>query len=154
MTNLLRLGLSLSVVCSLAACALGPGNSYVGQVDTQADAQVLSGNMADFVAGQLPAASSTVVLDPTPSDQAGNDLTPAFVAALRDRGFAVADARQGGASGAHHIRYLVTRLDNGDLVRVTIDGGTAEASRFFIRNSAGDLQAGGPFTVRQMAEAN
>ena len=154
MTNSLRLWVSLFVACSLAACALGPGNSYVGHVDTQADAQVLAGDMADFVAGQLPAVSSTVVLDPTPSDQAGNDLTPAFVAALRDRGFAVADARQGGAPGAHHIRYLVTRLDNGDLVRVTIDGAAAEASRFFVRNSAGDLQAGGPFTVRQMAEAN
>ena len=94
------------------------------------------------------------MLDPTPSDQAGNDLTPVFVAALRDRGFAVADARQAGASGAHHIRYLVTRLDNGDLVRVSIDGGAMEASRFFVRNTAGDLQAGGPFTVRQMAEAN
>ncbi|HEV2405513.1 MAG TPA: hypothetical protein VGR88_08680, partial [Ktedonobacterales bacterium] len=125
MTNPIRLGVSLFVACSLAACALGPGNSYVGRVDTRADAQVLAGDMADFVAGQLPAASSSVVLDPTPSDQAGNDLTPALVAALRDRGFAVADARQGGASGAHHIRYLVTRLDNGDLVRVTIDGGAA-----------------------------
>lgn len=154
MINTLRLGVSLFLAGSLAACALGPGNSYVSQVDTRADAKVLAGDMTDFVAGQLPAASSTVVLDPTPSDQAGNDLTPAFVAALRERGFAVADARQGGASGAHHIRYLVTRLDNGDLVRVTIDGGTAEASRFFVRNSAGDLQTGGPFTVRQMAEAN
>ena len=154
MTNPLRLGVSLFVACSLGACALGPGNSYVGPVDTQADAQVLAGDMADFVAGQLPAASSTVVLDPTPSGQVGNDLTPAFVVALRDRGFAVADARQGGAPGTHHIRYLVTRLDTGDLVRVTIDGGAAEASRFFVRNSAGDLQAGGPFTVRQMAAAN
>ena len=64
----------------------------------------------------LPAASSTVVLDPTPSDQAGNALTPAFVAALRDRGFAVADDGQAGTPGTHHIRYLVTPLDNGDLV--------------------------------------
>lgn len=154
MTNPLRLGLSLLVACSLAACAAGPGNSYVGPVDTQADAQMLASDMADFVAGQLPAASSTVVLDPTPSGQASNDLTPAFVAALRDRGFAVADSRQGDASGAHHVRYLVTRLGNGDLVRVTIDGGAAEASRFFVRNAVGNLQAGGPFTVRQMAEAN
>ena len=150
----LRLGMTLSVACSLAACALGSGNSYVGQVDTPADAQVLAGDMAGFVAAQLPAASSTVVLDPTPSDQAGNDLTPAFAAALRDRGFAVVDAEQAGALGAHHIRYLATHLDNGDLVRVSIDGGTMEASRFFVRNTAGDLQAGGPFTVRQMAEAN
>jgi hypothetical protein len=154
MTNPFRLGVSWFVASCLAACALGPGNSYVGQVETPADAQVLSGDMADFVAGQLPAASSTVVLDPTPSDQAGNDLTPVFVAALRDRGFAVADPRQVGAPGAHHIRYLVTRLDSGDLVRVSIDGGSMEASRFFVRNTAGDLQAGGPFAVRQMVEAD
>lgn len=142
------------VVCSVAACALGPGNSYVGQVETPANVLVLTDDMANFVADQLPAGSSTAVLDPTPSDQAGNALTPVFVAALRNRGFAVADSRQAGAPGTHHIRYLVTRLDNGDVVRVTIDDGAAEASRFFVPNSDGDLQAGGPFTVRQMAEAN
>lgn len=128
------------------------GSSYVGQIDGPADAQVLAAGMVAFVATQLPAASSTVVLDPTSADQAANALTPAFVAALRDRGFAVADNRQADTPGAHHIRYLVTPLDKGDLVRVSIDNG-AEASRFFVRNSAGDLQAGGPFTVRQVAEA-
>lgn len=153
MTRVLGSALSLAAVFSLAACALGPGNSYVGQIDGPADAQVLAASMIEFVAARLPGASSTVVLDPTPSDQAGNALTAAFVAALRDRGFAMADDRQAGTPGAHHIRYLVTPLDNGDLVRVSIDNG-AEASRFFVRNSAGGLQAGGPFTVRQVAEAD
>jgi hypothetical protein len=74
------------------------------------------------------------------------------VAALRDRGFAVADEGQAGTHGTHHIRYLVTPLDNGDLVRVSIDD-SAQASRFFVRNTAGGLQAGGPFMVRQTAEA-
>ena len=54
MTNPLRLGVSWFVASSLAACALGPGNSYVGQVDTPADAQVLAGGMADFVAASTP----------------------------------------------------------------------------------------------------
>lgn len=154
MTRMLRLAPVLVMAGSIAACALGSGNSYVDRVETPADARVLADEIADFVAGQLPAASSTVVLVPTPSDQAANGLTPALVAGLRDRGFAVADARLFGAPGTHRIRYLVTRLDNGDLLRVTIDGGAAKASRFFVRNSAGTLQAGGPFTVRQMAEAN
>ena len=152
MNRTLRRALSLAAVSSLAACALGPGSSYVSQVDTPADAQVLAADMVVFVAAQLPAASSTVVLDPTPSGQADNALTPAFVAALRDRGFAVAGEEPASTSGAHHIRYLVTPLDNGDLVRLSIDDG-AQASRFFARNSAGGLQAGGPFMVRQMAEA-
>jgi hypothetical protein len=51
----------------------------------------------------------------------------------------------------HHPRYLVTALDNGDLVRLTLDDAT-EGSRFFVRNTAGGLQAGGPLTVTQ-AEA-
>ena len=152
MNRMLRFALPLVAVSSLVACALGPSISYVGQVDTPADAQVLAAGMVVFVAAQLPAASSTVVLDPTPSDQAGNALTPAFVAALRDRGFAVANEGQASAPGTHHIRYLVTPLDNGDLVRVSIDDG-AQASRLFVRNSAGGLQAGGPFMVRQAAEA-
>lgn len=144
---------ALLAMSVLAACALDPGSSYVGRLDTPADAQMLAAGMVDFVAAQLPAASSTVVLDPTPTDQAGNALTPAFAAALRDRGFAVADTMQVDAPSVHQIRYLVTPLDNGELVRVSIDG-SAEASRFFVRNTAGDLQAGGPFTIRQMMEAN
>jgi hypothetical protein len=152
MNRMLRFALPLVAVSSLVACAVGPSISYVGRVETPADAQVLAAGMVVFVAAQLPAASSTVVLDPTPSDQAGNTLTPAFVAALRDRGFAVANEGQAGAPGTHHIRYLVTPLDNGDLVRVSIDDG-AQASRFFVRNTAGGLQASGPFMVRQAAEA-
>jgi hypothetical protein len=150
---MLRLAVPLVAVSSLAACALSSGSSYVSQVDTLADAQVLAAGMVVFVAAQLPAASTAIELDPTPTDQAGNALTPAFVAALRDRGFAVADERQAGAPGTHHIRYLVTPLDNGDLVRVWIDD-RAQASRLFVRNTAGGLQAGGPFMVRQMAEAD
>ena len=80
MMRMFHRALPLVVVSSLAACALDPGSSYVSQVDTPADAQVLAAGMVVFVAAQLPAASSMVVLDPTPSDQAGNALTPAFVA--------------------------------------------------------------------------
>jgi hypothetical protein len=109
--------------------------------------------MVEFVSTQLPAASSTIALDPTPADQASNALTPAFTAALRRRGFAVADDRQAAAPAAHHLRYWVTPLDNGDVVRLSIDDRT-EASRFFVRNTQGGLQAGGPFMVRQKAEAS
>lgn len=152
MTRIIGFALLLIIPPFLAACALGPGGSYVSRLGTPADAQVLAASMVEFVATKLPAASSAVVLDPTPSGQAGNPVTPAFVAALRDRGFAVADDRQARTAGAYRIRYLVTPLDNGDLVRVSIDG-RAEASRFFVRNSAGRLQVGGPFTVLHIAAA-
>jgi hypothetical protein len=136
----------------LAGCALEPGSSYVAQLQQPADAEILADGIAGFVAIRLPAASSTVELDPTPSDQAGNSLTPALTAALRHRGFAVAEDRQPGSVGVHHLRYLVTSLDNGNLVRLTLDDG-AEGSRFFVRNTTGELQPGGPFMVTQTEAA-
>lgn len=134
-----------------AGCVLGPGTSYVADLQQPEDAEVLADGMAGFVALRLPAPSSTVALDPTLAGQAGNALTPALAAALRRRGFAVAESGQV-PEGAHRLRYLVTPLDSGDLVRLTLDG-TTEGARFFVRNTAGGLQSGGPFTVTQAAAA-
>jgi hypothetical protein len=136
----------------LTGCALGPDSSYVAQLQQPADADILAGGIVAFVAMRLPAASSTVVLDPTPTGQAGNAVSPTLAAALRRRGFAVAEDGQAVPAGAHHLRYLVTSLDNGDLVRLTLDDAT-EGARFFVRNTAGGLQPGGPFTVTQVEAA-
>jgi hypothetical protein len=153
MSRSMRAALSLLVAASLVSCAIGPDSSYVGELAAPGDAQILAAAMVEFVATQLPAGSTTIALDPTPADQAGNALTPSFTAALRRRGFAAADDRQALAQAAHHVRYWVAPLDNGDLVRLSIDGRT-EASRFFARNGRSGLQAGGPFMVRQNAEAS
>ncbi|MCW3477682.1 hypothetical protein [Limobrevibacterium gyesilva] len=152
MTHWRRTALPLLVAASLPACAVGPDTSYVAQLQEPEDAQVLATGMAELVVMQLPAASSTLVLTPTSSDQSGNAFTKAFASALRRRGFAVAEDRQPVTTSAHRIRYLVTPLDNGDLARMTIDDST-EGSRFFVRNTAGGLQAGGPFTVTQAEPA-
>src|SRR5260370_32820158 len=138
---------------SLVSCAIGPNSSYVGELSASDDARVLAAALVGFVTTQLPAGSTTIALDPTPADQASNALTPAFTAALRRRGFAVADDRQGAAPVAHHLRYWVTPLEDGDLVRLSIDDRT-EGSRLFVRNPHGAFQAGGPFMVRQNAEAS
>lgn len=135
----------------LAGCALGPNNSYVARLQNPSDVSVLADGMAAFVTARLPAASSTVALDPTPSDQARNPLTLALVAALRRRGFAVAQDGQAVAGGVHHLRYLVTPLGDGDLVRMTLDNAIT-GSHFFVRNRAGGLQSGGPLMVTE-AEA-
>jgi hypothetical protein len=149
----IRAALPLLAAVSLVSCAIGPDSSYVGELSAPGDARILAADMAEFVSTQLPAGSTRIALNPTPADQASNALTPAFTAALRRRGFAVADDRQGAAPVAHHLRYWVTPLDNGDLVRLSIDDRT-EASRFFVRNAHGSLQAGGPVVVRQHAEAS
>jgi hypothetical protein len=148
-----RPALPLLMAVALVSCTISPDNSYVGELAAPGDAQILAAGMVEFVATQLPAGSTTIALDPTPADQASNVLTPTFTAALRRRGFAVADDKQVVAPAAHRVRYWVTPLDNGDLVRLSIDGRT-EASRFFVRNSRSSLQASGPFMVRQNAEAS
>jgi hypothetical protein len=153
MSGPVRFVLPLLALACLFSCAIGPDGSYVGELSAPGDAQILAAGMVEFVSTQVPAGSSMIALDPIPADQANNTLTPAFIAALRRRGFAVADDRQANAPTAHHVRYWVTPLDSGDLVRLSIDGRT-EASRFFVRNSRSGLQAGGPFMVRQNAEAS
>jgi hypothetical protein len=135
----------------LGGCALGSSGSYVANLRAPADAQVLASGMVDFVAAELPAASSTISLDPTPSGQQKNALTPALLRDLRQRGFAIADGNQADQAGIHHLRYLVTPLEGGVLVRLSIDDRT-QAARFFAPNTAGSLQAGGPFMVRRLAE--
>jgi hypothetical protein len=147
-TGAARAALPFLVLAALAGCA-ADGGSYVAGLGAPDDARAVAADLVEFVAGQLPATTTTLALDPTPGDQADNVFTPEFADALRRRGFALADANEGAAQ-VHHVRYLVTPLDNGDLIRLSINGDT-EATRFFARNSAGALQPGGPFLVRQLA---
>ena len=141
----------LLAVCSVAACAVSPDTSYVSSLSAPTDATVIAAGIGLFMRSQLPAASTTLVLDPTPSDQASNALTPVLADNLRQQGFAVVEGAA--PAGAHSLRYWVTPLDaSGELVRLMIDG-RKEASRFFVRNTVGNLQPGGPFTVMQ-AEAS
>ncbi|HYF90218.1 conjugal transfer protein TrbH [Azospirillum sp.] len=132
----------------LGGCAgVGPRSSYVEAV-TPADAPVLVADIAGFVAERLPAAATTLALDAPAGAMSSDSLTPVLRGELRRIGFGVADAGQK-APGAHPLRYLVTPLDAGLLVRLQVDRTTA--SRLWLRNSAGTLQAGSPFTVREDA---
>lgn len=138
----------LVVVCGVAGCGIGSNTSYVASASAPADATVIAGGIGAFLRTQLPAASTTLVLDPTPAAQARNALTPVLADTLRQQGFAVAEGAA--PAGAHTLRYWVTPLDaSGELVRLLIDG-REKAARFFVRGAAGDLESGGPFTVMQM----
>ena len=145
---------SLLACASLAACAGGPGGSYVAPLTAPADAQTLASGIADFMASSLPAAATTLALEPPSPEQSGNALTPVLADALRRRGFATVDSGDAEVPpGARRLRYRVTPMDGGDLVRLTIDGGAIQGNRFFVRNRAGILQAGGPFTVLGVEQA-
>ena len=138
---------ALIAAATLSGCAIDPDVSYVGPLSAPNDANVLAFEITEFTVMRLPAAQTVLVLDPTPDDQASNTLTPLLTDDLHRRGFAIADT-SGATSTSHHLRYVVTPLDGGDLMRVTLDGGSVEASRYFVRNTAGTLQAGGPFAIR------
>ncbi len=140
--------LLLAAACALSACAIGSNMSYVTALSAPTDVAVISAGISSFMRTQLPAASTTIALEPTPTEQAGNALTPLLADSLRRQGFAV--ARGAAPAGSHTLRYWVTPLDaSGELVRLMIDG-RKEASQFFVRNTAGNLQTGGPFTVAQI----
>ncbi len=137
---------ALLLAGALAGCApFGMDRSYVEGPFAPGDSETLAADMAGFVRSRLPAASSTVVLDPLPTHQSGDPVAPAFAEGLRRVGFAVA-ASEAAPPGAHRIRYLVTPFENGTLVRLTIDA--TDATRHFVRSDAG-LQARGPFMVRE-----
>lgn len=138
----------LTAACTLSACAVDADTSYVTSMSSPTDAKVIAAGISSFMRAQLPAASTTIVLDPTLSEQASNALTPVLADSLRQQGFAVAVSAA--PAGSHTLRYWVTPMDaSGELVRLMIDG-RKEASQFFVRNTAGNLQTGGPFTVVQM----
>jgi hypothetical protein len=139
---------ALVATLALGGCAtVSRTSSYVSEV-SPADAATLASSIADYLGQQLPPANTTLVLQPPAQSQAHNALTPALTRALQRAGFGVYPPTQDAPApaGVHSIRYLVSPLNAGVLVRLQYD--QTEASRWFARNSGRQLQAGSPFTVR------
>jgi type IV secretion system protein TrbH len=144
MSALMRL-FNLTVVLLLSSCAfLSPQGSYVDAVQPK-EATLLASSMADFLGQQLPPAKTTLVLIPLPGSQAKNTLTSALTLALVRAGYGMASLAAA-PTEAHRIRYLVSSMKTGVLVRIQYD--QTEAACWFIRNRQHQLYAGLPFTVR------
>lgn len=144
-----RLTICAAVVASIGGCATTQGGgSWVGKVNEGQARQVAEG-MAGFVAQQLPPARTTLVLEPPAEGQGSNAVTSALGPALRQAGFAVADPKAE-VSGAVRVRYLVTAMDDGVLVRLRL--GDTEAARWYRPDAAGSLAAASPFTVREAGQ--
>jgi len=123
----------------LLASALGGCATYDGSyVDPHVlAAEPIIETIVVIVAGEHPNGRA-VCLEPLPADQASNAITPELIAALRAEGFTVAGA------GAPVLRYQVTPLETGTLLRVGFNG--VLASAFFAGPGAS-----GPLVVRRSA---
>lgn len=119
----------------LAACASSwPSGSY-SVLRSDADASVLARPIVDQVEASTEAGQSVCLEGASKDDALGlavqADLTAAGVP-LVERG------------GAHRIRYVTAPLDQGTLLRVSIDD-TYGGAQFFTRDANGTLTAAGPF---------
>jgi hypothetical protein len=105
---------------SITACApISPNQAYVEGVSSQ-DAALISQVMTTYVASQLPAASTTLVVASTAQGNDNNPLTSTLIQSLRNKGFAVASTNESQAL-FHQLSYWVTPLDNGILLRLRLD---------------------------------
>lgn len=136
---------ALLLAAVLGGCASYADTSYVAPLAGPGDARVLAAAIVDFIGSHIPASSPPVALDP-PAGGGTDDITPAIRAALETRGVRLGAP---GTPDALQARYWVTPMGAASsLVRVSLAGGATEGNRVFVRDAAGKLQPGGPFTIK------
>lgn len=141
-----RSWLVVMVALTLVGCAVGPNVSYVTATNT-ADNQVIATSVAGFLRTELPAARSTLVVQPTATGDTA--LLALMCSDLRRQGFALAEPNSG-ASGGQSVRLLVTPFYNGFIVRIDYAG--RQASTYFGRDGSGRLESSSPFVLRVAAQ--
>ena len=119
----------------VSACA-GGMNSSVGTISDR-DAQTLGPAVAEFVALRIRPGSSPIAVD---WPQGDTTLAPAVQKALTAAGYTVA------SDAPHRLDYQAGALDDGVLLRLSLDGG--DAARFYQRSPTDGLHASGPFSIR------
>ncbi|GLR55173.1 conjugal transfer protein TrbH [Shinella yambaruensis] len=154
-----RLAPILLTASLLAGCATtGPGASYVAPEISAGDATVLATDAARHLAQPLAPAHTTLLLRPASGRE--EVMTPALTLSLRDAGFGVVMAptkpqnssTTGQEAAGTALRYLVSPLDAGVLMRLQYQN--TEAARFYPRATNGELSpdSAAPFTVREASQ--
>lgn len=144
--------LAMCIAMSLTGCAqleaLRNRNasapvSYVAELN-EADSEKIGKDMTKFLAEQLPAAKTTVYVEPS------NTIVRAvLVDEMAEKGFGILEMKPD-QGPAVVLQYFVTTLSNGILVRMRY--GDAVASRFYGRQTDGSLYAAGKIAVREAAK--
>lgn len=137
---------------AVAGCTpLRPGLSFASPAATAHDASALARDAAQHLTTIYPPAQTTFIVYPTASPRQ-DAATAAFIDAMRSTGVGVAEAPRRADEPTPYgvpVRYQVTPLDGGILMRLQYQG--AAAARFYRRGPDGALMATAPFTVREAA---
>lgn len=141
--------LAVCVALSMTSCAhieallveKSPSASYVAKEISEPDSEVIGKDMAKFLASQLPAAKTTIYIEP--SDSVVHSV---LVDDLVEMGFGILEIRptQGPAVA---LQYSVTPLGNGVLVRMRYSDRVS--SRYYGRLADGSLSTSGKISVRE-----
>jgi hypothetical protein len=122
-----------------------PSVSYVQSGIGGMDAAAVANDMAQFLQHQMPAAKTTIVLEPL-----RNPLHDELVEQLTSRGFGIMQRKPDPEQAVTQLRYMVTTLDSGILVRMSYQGQVA--SRFYSRAADGRLSLENRYAIRGAAE--
>ena len=122
-----------------SGCASGM-RSYVETI-TPDDTKTIGEGIVAFVRGRESPASGAIALEGPAND--------GLLAPEIQSGLEAASYKVGNGDARHRLRYQVTTLDDGLLVRLSLDDG--DAARFYQRDF-GKLSPSGPFTFREAAE--
>ncbi len=117
-------------------------SSYVEAISLS-DADIVARDMADFLSNQFASAKTTIELEPM-----NNEFHARLLAHLKSRGFGIVET--GPELGATGLRYAVTQLDEGIILRMKYQG--KEASQFYPRRQGGTLALNNVYTVREAAK--
>lgn len=136
---------TVACVLALSGC-VGLNPKPVQDAVGGPDAVSVGAAVADYIASVLPPAASTVRLEGAPTPlEASAQVDAAVAAALRDRGYAVAE----GADDVrgHALGIAASPFEDGVIVQLVLDG--EPAARLLRRDATGVLSAWSPVTVQR-----
>jgi hypothetical protein len=134
-----------SAACVLAGCAAMPGATSYGNhaaASVAFDQKVAADAIQQLVSLYPPASTRFNLAQPTP-----DAFGIALVAGLREKGFALMEARTGSvtadatSTGGLELKYLLDQPGAGDLYRLTLAIGTQRLSRPYV------IQHGTPYAA-------
>jgi hypothetical protein len=143
--------LAMCITLSFSGCAhleamkeKNAATSYVSKEISDYDAETVGEDMAKFLAGEFPAAKTTIYIEPSKTT-----LREVLVDELSDKGFGILEIRPDKGS-AVVLQYYVTELGKGILLRMRYQGKIA--SRYYGRMQDGDLSLSNKIAVREAAK--